>query len=86
MPSHILYRSAWFLPAGTRELTRSKCEGGVEAMVAEQNAARKPANAALAAVRTSAAAATPQARPVAISGKIETPELLFVVRRPLFNL
>ena len=34
-------------------LTCSKCEGGVEAMTAEQNAARKHAGAALAAVRTS---------------------------------
>ncbi len=44
-------------------LTCSKCEGGVEAMTAEQNAARKHAGAALAAVRTSAAATTSSAPP-----------------------
>ena len=49
-------------------LTCSKCEGGVEAMTAKQNAARKHAGAALAAVRTSAAATISSATPGVTSG------------------
>ncbi len=55
-------------PAMNGGLTCSKCEGGVEAMAAEQSAARKHASAALAAVRTSAVATTSSARPVVTSG------------------
>ena len=65
-----LIPASWILRADM------KCEGGVEAMVAEQSAARKPANAVVAAARTSAAAATSLARPVVVLGKFNTSDVL----------